>query len=98
VAFIQVITFQSSNVDDMIKLGDSFVEEIGADNKARRAVFAADRDHPGTYVQIIFFDSYEEAMENSNHPATQKIAAGMAKLADGEPTFYNLDVIEDRQM
>ncbi len=97
-AFIQVITFQSTNVDAMRKLGDSFEKEIGADNKARRAVLAADRDNPGTYVQIVFFDSYEEAMENSNNPATQKIAAGMENIASGPPTFYNLDVIEDRQM
>lgn len=96
--FVQIIQFRSSKVDEMRKLGDQYEAEIGSDNKARRAMITEDRDNPGTYLQLVFFDSYEEAMENSNHPATQKIAEGMGKLADGEPTFYNLDVIEDRQL
>jgi hypothetical protein len=37
-------------------------------------------------------DPYESAMENSNRPETAEFAAGMAKLCDGPPTFYNLDV------
>jgi hypothetical protein len=96
--FVQIVQFQSSKIDEVGKLGDAYEAEIGSDNKARRALLTEDRDNPGTYLQIIFFDSYEEAMANSNHPATQKIAEGMGKLADGAPTFYNLDVIEDRQL
>ena len=96
--FVQVIQFRSSNVDAMRKLGDEYEAAIGSDNKARRALITEDRDNPGTYFQLVFFDSYEEAMANSNHPATQKVAAGMGKLADGEPTFYNLNVIEDRKL
>ena len=42
----------------------------------------------------MFFDSYEEAMENSNLPVTQQFAAKMMALTDGEPTFHNLDVVE----
>lgn len=97
-AFVQIIQFKSSKVDEMRKLGDAYEAEIGSDNKARRAIITEDRDHRGTYLQMVFFDSYEDAMANSNHPATQKIAEGMQKLANGEPMFYNLDVIEDRSM
>jgi hypothetical protein len=97
-AFVQIIQFQSSKIDEMRKLGDAYEKEVGSDNKARRAMITEDRDNPGTYFQMVFFDSYEEAMANSNHPATQKIAEGMGTLADGEPTFYNLDVIEDRKL
>jgi len=35
-------------------------------------------------------------MENSNRPETGEFAAQMAKLCDGPPKFYNLDV--DRVM
>jgi hypothetical protein len=32
-------------------------------------------------------------MENSNRPDTSEFAAKMAKLCDGPPKYYNLDVI-----
>ena len=54
----------------------------------------SDRDRPGYYFSIIEFDSYEEAMENSNRPETSEFAAQMAKLCDGPPTFRNLDVVD----
>ncbi|MGQ0778604.1 MAG: hypothetical protein ACT4NY_30030 [Pseudonocardiales bacterium] len=44
------------------------------------------------FVQIVEFDSYESAMENSNRPETREFSAQMTKLCDGPPTFYNLDV------
>jgi hypothetical protein len=44
----------------------------------------------------VFFDSYESAMENSNRPETQAAAAKYMELSDGQPVFYDLDVIEDR--
>ena len=96
--FVQIVQFQSSKIDEMKRIGDEYEKAIGSDNKARRALLTADRDQPGTYLQVIFFDSYDDAMANSNHPATQKIAEAMGNLADGEPTFYNLDVIEDRSL
>ncbi len=45
---------------------------------------------------IVFFDSYESAMENSNLPETQAFAESLAALLDGPPTFLDLDVVEDR--
>ena len=53
-----------------------------------------DRDDASHYLNIVFFDSYDEAMENSNDPLTQQFAGQLMALADGEPTFHNLDVIE----
>ena len=50
---------------------------------------------PGRFV---FFDSYDDAMKNSNLPGTQEISGKMMALTDGAPTFYNLDVIEDRSL
>ena len=37
-------------------------------------------------------------MENSNSPKTQEMSQKMMGLADGPPTFYNLDVLDDREM
>lgn len=96
--YVQVIVFRTSKIDEVRKLGKEYEATMGSDMKARRALITQDRDNPDTYVQIISFDSYEEAMENSNHPATQKIAEEMRSLSEGEPTFYNLDVIEEREL
>ena len=40
--------------------------------------------------------SYEAAMENSASPVTQEYAGKMMALGEGPPTFYNLDVLDDR--
>jgi hypothetical protein len=55
-----------------------------------------DRDNPGRYFNIVFFDSYEDAMENSDLPVTQEFSQRMMALGDGPPSFYNLEVVEDR--
>lgn len=94
--FVQVIEFRTSKRDEMEKIGDDWEKAAAGDRKARRRVLCADRDNPGRYMNIVFFDSYEEAMENSALPVTQEFAQKMAALVDGQPTFFNLDVIEDR--
>ena len=45
---------------------------------------------------VVFFDSYESAMENSNLPETAEFADKQMQLLCGPPTFYDLDVIQER--
>jgi hypothetical protein len=96
--FVQVIEFQTSRVDEMKNLGDEWEANAAASSTARRRVLCQDRDNPGRYFNIVFFDSYESAMENSNNPVTQEFAQKMTALADGPPTFHNFDVVEEREM
>jgi hypothetical protein len=95
VTFVQIIEFQTSKFDEMRATGDQWEAAAGADRRARRRILCQDRDNPGRYVNIVFFDSYEEAMENSNLPATQEFSQKMMALADGPSTFHNLDVLQD---
>jgi hypothetical protein len=44
-----------------------------------------------TYVQIVEFPSYDEAMEHSNLAQTSELSGKMAALCDGPPIFRNLD-------
>ena len=94
--FVQVIQFHTSKIDEMRKVGYEWEAAAGADRKARRIVVCEDRENKGQYFNIVFFDSYEEAMENSNLPITQKLSQQMMALGDGPPTFYNLNVLDDR--
>lgn len=94
--FVQIIEFRTSKIDEMQKVGEEWESKAGSDSKARRRVLCQDRDEPGRYMNIVFFDSYDDAMENSQLPVTQEFSSRMAELGDGPPTFYNLDVVEDR--
>ena len=94
--FVQIIEFRTSKFDDMQRVGNEWEAAAGPDRKARRRVLCKDHDSDDRYFNIVFFDSYEEAMENSSLPATQEFSQKMMAFADGEPTFYNLDVVEDR--
>jgi quinol monooxygenase YgiN len=95
-AFIQVIEFRSGKIDDFRKLEDEWGDRITAEMTARRSILAEDRDQPGRYFQIVFFDSYESAMQNSDRPVTKEFAERMHSIADGEPNFFNLDVVDER--
>jgi hypothetical protein len=93
--FVQIIEFKTSKFEEMQRVGEQWEAAAAGDRKARRRVMCADRDNPGRYLNIVFFDSYDEAMENSNLPATQEFSQKMMALADGPATFYNLDVVDD---
>jgi hypothetical protein len=97
-AFVQIIDFRTSKFDEMQKLEDEWATAAGPDSTARRVITGSDREDSGRYLQVVFFDSYESAMENSNLPVTQAFAQRMMALSDGPPSFYNLDVVEDRTL
>ena len=95
-SFIQTIELRTKNYDELKALGDEFFTSTEGKRTVRRSIVTRDRKDPDRYVLVVFFDSYESAMENSNLPETGEIAAKMAGLADGPMTFHDLDVIEDQ--
>lgn len=94
--FVQIIEYRTSKIDEMQKVGEEWEQAAAGSSKARRRVLCRDLEQPDRYLNIVFFDSQEEANENSALPATDQFASKMAALADGPPTFHNLDVVEDR--
>lgn len=91
--FVQIIEFQTGRIEELDALLDEWLVKTEGMRTSMRSTQASDRDRPGTYVQIVEFHSYEQAMENSNRPETSELAAGMAALCDGPPVFRNLDVL-----
>jgi quinol monooxygenase YgiN len=91
-AFIQIIEMTTNRLDEVEALMDEWVKRTEGKRKTSHSVLAADRDRPGTYVQIVEFPSYEVAMENSNLPETAEFAEQAAKLCQGPVAFRNLDV------
>ena len=94
--FVQIIEFRTSKFDEIQRVGNEWEASAAGDSKSRRRVLCKDRDDDNRYFNLVFFDSYDKAMENSNLPVTQEFSQKMMALADGPPTFYNLDVVEDR--
>jgi quinol monooxygenase YgiN len=93
--FVQIMEIKTSRIDELEALVKKMQEERGDSLLSTRAVLTADRDRPGHYVNIIEFNSYEEAMKNSNDPGTSEFAKEMGALLEGPPKFYNLDVRQE---
>ena len=90
--FVQIMEFETSKIDEVEAFAKRMQEERGDALLSTKATVTEDRDHPGTYLVIVEFNSYDEAMKNSNDPATEKYAGEMSGLIGGPPRFRNLDV------
>ncbi|MCW2800092.1 MAG: hypothetical protein JWQ70_1564 [Aeromicrobium sp.] len=95
-AFIQIIEGLTSRGDEIEALSADLEARTEGRFTARRSIRAQDRDDPSRFMVIVFFDSYESAMENSSLPETGEFSAKMMELIDGPPTFHNLDVLTDK--
>jgi hypothetical protein len=94
--FIQIMMFNTSKPNELQALADEWEGATGGKNTVVRRVLCENRDNWGQYFNIVFFDSHEAAVANSALPETEELAAKLEGLVEGRPTFYNLDVIEDR--
>jgi hypothetical protein len=90
--FVQVIEFTTTRFDEVEALMNEWVTKTQGKRMARRSTLTADRDKPDTYLELVEFPSYEDAMVNSNLPETGEFAERMAKLCNGPAIFRNLDV------
>ena len=94
-AFVQIIDLRTSDIDGIKKNSEEWEAATEGRRTVRRQIVGRDRNDPSHHVIIVFFDSYESAMVNSELPETQASAEQFAALAD-EVTFLDLDVIEER--
>ena len=94
-AFMQIMELTTSNIAEVQKLTDEWLEATRGKRTTQKLVLAKERGSANTYVSIAEFASYEEAVKNSNLPKTQEISAKMMAGCDSEPKFRNLDVIQE---
>jgi hypothetical protein len=95
-AFIQIIEGHTSRWDEMEGASAELEAQTEGRYTVRRSIRTRDRDDPSRFMVIVFFDSYESAMENSNLPETAAFAEKMMGLVDGPTTYHNLDVVDDK--
>jgi hypothetical protein len=96
-AFIQIIEQHTSKIDEIQALESEWEAATEGKRTTRRSIVTTDRNDPNRHFIIVFFDSYESAMENSALPETDAFTGKLAPLLDAPPVFYDLDVIEDRE-
>ena len=61
--FIQIMEFTGS-ADEAIKSINNYIDIAGQETRVKKATVCEDRDTPGRLLQVIEFDSYEDAMIN----------------------------------
>jgi hypothetical protein len=96
--FIQIVEFATKRPDDVETLVGEWRTKTEGRRTAHRGTLTQDRERPGTYVQIVEFPSFDDAMANSDLPETAQFAESLAKLCDGPINFRNLDVRSVQQM
>ncbi|MFP3988230.1 ester cyclase [Streptomyces sp. E11-3] len=96
--FVQVIDCQTSRIDELNRVMDSWAEATKGKRTATHAIMGQDRADASHVVEIVEFPSYEEAMKNSHLPETNRIFEEMVALCDVAPTFTDLDVVRDEQL
>ena len=90
--FIQLVEFETNDVEAVQKAILKFRDEHPDVMTFTTSRVAEDRDRPGTYISIVEFPSYEEAMKQSNHPALSELVQSMGSELMVSRGFRNLDV------
>ncbi|MFD8816574.1 hypothetical protein ACFV23_35100 [Streptomyces sp. NPDC059627] len=93
--FVQIIDFETDRIDEMKALADEMGSRLaGRENSPTRRLILRDRSRPGHYLGVIEFNSYEEAMRNSDDPETSKFAEQMAPFVPRPPSYPVVLVVD----
>jgi hypothetical protein len=91
--FVQIIEMTTTKAAEIEELLDGWMAATDGRRSASSSLPAEDRERPDTYVQVVEFPSYEEAMANSALPEITAFAEKLSALCSSVPTFRNLDVV-----
>lgn len=97
-AFVQIIEYTTTKIPEIEALLSEWVAATQGRRSASRSLMTRDRDRPDTYVTVVEFPSYGEAMANSALPETAAFAGKLSALCVSGPTFRNLDVIRAEEL
>ncbi|MET8137361.1 MULTISPECIES: hypothetical protein [unclassified Streptomyces] len=93
--FVQIVDIESERMDELRQLVQQAEQRnTGREGGPTHRLVLKDRNTPNRYLALIEFESYEDAMRNSNDPETSKMAEQMAALCTRPPSFTDCDVEE----
>ena len=90
-AFVQIIELKTSRFEEFRALEREWEKATEGKRTVQRSVVTRDRNDPSRYVLVIFFDSYESAIQNSELAETREFASRQGALVDGSMVFHDLD-------
>ena len=93
--FMQIIEYKTSQFDEVGKLIDEWLAQTEGKRAQAQGITSRDRGQSETYIDVIVFPSYEEAMRNNGLPETHAFAQKLVGLCEGDPIFRNLDVLRE---
>lgn len=93
--FVQVVGFETERLEEMQQV----LQEAGQRNAGKPGgptyrMLLKDRDNPNRYAALLEFESYDEAMRNSDDPETGQLAERLGALCIGDRVYTNYDVLE----
>ena len=93
--YIQLVEFNTNHPADEVRQAlDAWLEASRGKRTLHMAVVAADHDHPNHYWELLEYTSEQDAVKTAEFPETKAAFERWSSLLDGEPTFHNLDVVE----
>ncbi|MEW2418178.1 hypothetical protein AB0953_31420 [Streptomyces sp. NPDC046866] len=95
--FAQIIDFETERADEIRELMHQYEQTAGAGGRKlgpKHRTLLRDRANPNRYLAVVEFDSYEEAMANSDAPETTELARQLSALCTRPPAFTDCDVVE----
>ena len=93
--FVQIVDFETDRFEEMREVAEEADRRLaGREGGPTHRLVLRDRNKPGHVLVVIEFDSYEDAMRNSNDPETTKVAEQMAALCTRPPSFTDCDVLD----
>jgi hypothetical protein len=100
VKFAQIIDFETDRMDEMRESMRQFEQQAASEDrdvKPTRRMLLQDRDRPNHYLVVVEFDSYEEAMKNSERADTTALAEKMGAMTTSRK-FVNCDVLDSKDI
>lgn len=96
--FVQLMEYRTSKPDEVREVLREWERVTAGRRSARRILSTQHHGDSGRRCELVFFDSYDAARENSQLPETDEYARKLRSLVDGELTFLDLDVVEDQEL
>jgi hypothetical protein len=98
VTFIQLIEYRTTQPEAVDELLSQWIAASGGQRTATRTRVGRDHDDAQHFVEILEFPSYEEAMRNSELPATNGVHEQFVELCSEPPRFVDLDIVREEQL
>ncbi|MFJ8589891.1 hypothetical protein [Streptomyces sp. NPDC093598] len=97
--FVQIIEFETERLEEMQQvLDEAGQRSAGRTDGPTRSMLLKDRDKPSRYLALIEFESFEEAMRNSDDPETSRMAERLNALSIGDRVYTNCDLLDVRDL